>query len=130
VLAQTIRTQSHETARLAEALAAPEPPPDTAAVRAADNLLQAYQHDLSAADRRRLSFYFIAGSQNHDDRGLLLDGETDLIVSGFDASAGLVDLFYLMARSTWIDTPAEIDRLIPAPKGILARLAKWIRLAL
>jgi hypothetical protein len=130
VLARTIRAQSRETARLANALAAPAPAPDTAAIRAADLMLQGYERTLSEAERRQLSFVFVAGTQNHDDRGLLLDAETSVIVSGFDASAGLVDLFYLMARSTWIERSEDIDRFVPQPRGWIARLAGLIRRAM
>jgi len=100
VLAQSMHDQARQTVRLADAIGAPLPPVDTAAARAADALLQGYERSLGEADRKRLSFYFSLGSQNHDPRGLMLDGEASVIVSGFDASAGLVDLFYLMARTT------------------------------
>jgi hypothetical protein len=130
VVAQTLRTQAREAVRVDDALRAPAPSPDTAAVRAGDALLRGYERSLNDADRRRLSFYSLVGTQNHDSRGLLLDGEATVVVSGFDASASLVDLFYLMARTTWIDDTADIDRLVPAPRGIAARLARLIRLAM
>jgi hypothetical protein len=130
ILAQTLRDQARETVRLADAISAKTPAPDTAAARAAGELLQSYEQSLSDADRKRLSFYFLAGSQNHDDRGLALDAETSLIVSGFDASVGLVDLFYLMARSTWIDSDAQIDRFVPAPPSLMAWLGKLLHLAM
>jgi hypothetical protein len=53
-----------------------------------------------------------------------------VIVSGFAASSGLVDLFYLMSRTTWISSNADIDRLMPPPRGLLARLAHLIRYAM
>jgi phosphatidylserine/phosphatidylglycerophosphate/cardiolipin synthase-like enzyme len=127
VVAGTMRAQAHETERLADAITAAQPPADTAAVRAADALLQGYDHSLSDADRKRLSFYFALGSQNHDTRGLMLDAEASVVVSGFDASVGLVDLFDLMARTTWIEGDAEVDRLVPPPGGIMERLAHLIR---
>jgi hypothetical protein len=130
VLAQTIGAQSRATTRLADAIGAPIPPADTAAARAADARLQGYQRSLSEADRKRLSFYFYVGSQNHDWRGLLMDGEAGVIVSGFDASAGLVDLFYLMTRTTWIERDSDIDRLIPAPSSLMNRLAHLLRFAM
>jgi hypothetical protein len=130
ILAQTLIAQSRETAHLAEALAAPVPASDTSAVRAADRLLEAYDRSLTAAERKRFSFYFVVGSQNHDTRGLLLDGEANVVVSGFEASAGLVDLFYLMARTTWVETTADIDRLVPSPGGFTSKLARLIRLTM
>jgi phosphatidylserine/phosphatidylglycerophosphate/cardiolipin synthase-like enzyme len=130
VLAQTLRDQAQATDRLADAIGAPIPPSDTAAARAADQRLQGYERSLSPSDRKRLSFYFALGSFNHDLRGQVLDGEASVVVSGFDASAGLVDLFYLMARTTWIDADADMDRLVPPPHGLLARLARLIKYAL
>jgi hypothetical protein len=129
-LAQTLLAQSEETARLAEALSAPTPAADTTAVRAADQMMQSYERSLSPEERTRLSFYFTVGTQNHDSRGLLMDGEASVVVSGFEASAGLVDLFYLMARTTWVDKSAEIDRLVPSPGGFTAKLVRLIRLAM
>lgn len=127
VLAQTMRDQAQQTARLADAIGVPTPPTDTAAARAADARLQGYERSLSDADRKRLSFYFSVGSQNHDARGLMLDGEASVIVSGFDGSVGLVDLFYLMARSTWLDSEAQVDQFVPAPSHFMARLARVVR---
>lgn len=130
VLAQTIRDQSRQTTRLADAIGASIPAADTAAARAADERLQGYQRSLSEADRKRLTFYFEVGSQNHDARGLALDGEADILVSGFDASAGLVDLFYLMTRTTWIERSSDIDPLLPPTSGWMARLARLVRPAI
>jgi len=130
VLARTIRDQARATADLAETLGAPPAAVDTVAVRVAEQRLQGYQRSLTEAERRSLSFYFMVGSQNHDPRGLMLDGEADVLVSGFDASAGLVDLFFLMARTTWIDDDAAIDRLVPAPSRFMAWLARLLRPAM
>jgi len=77
-----------------------------------------------------VSFYFTEGSHNMDDRGLVSDGEATLIVSGPQASVGLVDLFYMMARTTWIDRPAELEQLLPRQSSIIHRFAHWIRAAL
>jgi phosphatidylserine/phosphatidylglycerophosphate/cardiolipin synthase-like enzyme len=130
VLAQNIRDQAQQSARLADAIGAPIPPADTAAARAADERLQRYERSLSPSDRKRLTFYFALGSFNHDLRGQALDGEASVIVSGFDGSAGLVDLFYLMTRTTWVESNAEIDRLVPAPSWLMGHLARLVRFAM
>ena len=88
------------------------------------------EQGLSEAERRQVSFYFTAGTQNQDPRGLMLDGEATLIVSGIPAAAGLVDLYYLMARTTWVSRQEEIDRLLPPPSGFMRRIARVIRAAL
>src|SRR5205823_13686101 len=74
VLAQTMRSQAQRTIRLADALGGPPAAVDTTAGQAIDALIQGYEQSLTPADRKRLSFYFAAGSQNHDPRGILSDG--------------------------------------------------------
>jgi phosphatidylserine/phosphatidylglycerophosphate/cardiolipin synthase-like enzyme len=130
LLARTMREQARETARLVDAIKLPAPTVDTAAVREADAPLEAYERGVSPAERKQVGFYFAVGTQNHDPRGIMLDGESTVIVSGIQASAGLVDLFYLMARTTWIETGDELDRLVPRPRGLIARVARLIRFAM
>jgi hypothetical protein len=130
ILARAIRTQSRQTANFADQLGFTRPDVDTSAVRRADALLRGFESSLSEAERKSVSFYFSQGTQNQDPRGLMLDGEATLVVSGFHAAAGVVDLYYLMARSTWVETPAEIDRLLPKPGRLTRMLSRWFRHAL
>jgi phosphatidylserine/phosphatidylglycerophosphate/cardiolipin synthase-like enzyme len=130
MLADAMRVQSRQTASFAQQLGDLHPAIDTAAVRRADQMMRGYEASIPEAERKRVSFYFAEGSQNMDDRGLMSDGEAMLIVSGPQASAGLADLFYMMARTTWIDRPAELDRLLPPPTPIVRRFADWVRAVL
>jgi hypothetical protein len=130
MLADAMRVQSQQTATFAEQLGDAHPAIDTAATRRADQTLRGYDASIPEAERKRVSFYFAEGSQNMDDRGLMSDGEATLIVSGPQAAAGLVDLFYMMARTTWIDRPAELERLLPRHSPIVHRFARWIRATL
>jgi phosphatidylserine/phosphatidylglycerophosphate/cardiolipin synthase-like enzyme len=130
VLAEAMRVQSRQTASFAEQLGNEHPAVDTAVTRRADQMMRGYEASIPEAERRRVSFYFAEGSHNMDDRGLVSDGEATLIVSGPQASAGLVDLFYMMARTTWIDQPDELDRLLPPRASIIHRFARWIRAVL
>ncbi|MGH7617307.1 MAG: hypothetical protein ACREPM_08780, partial [Gemmatimonadaceae bacterium] len=130
VLANAMRVQSNQSTTFAEQLGAPEPAVDTAATRRADEMMRGYEASLPVAERKRVSFYFTEGSHNMDDRGLMSDGEAMLIVSGPQASAGLADLFYMMARTTWIDRPTDLERLLPSRPSIIHRLAYWIRAVL
>jgi hypothetical protein len=130
MLADAMREQSLQTARFAEQLGDTHPAVDTSATRVLDEMMRGYDASIPAAERKRVSFYFAEGSHNMDDRGLMSDGEAMLIVSGPQASAGLVDLFYMMARTTWIDRPAELERLLPRQSSIIHRFARWIRATL
>jgi phosphatidylserine/phosphatidylglycerophosphate/cardiolipin synthase-like enzyme len=130
VLADAMRVQSRQTATFAEQLGDTHPAVDSAATRRADNILRGYEASIPEAERKRVSFYFAEGSHNMDDRGLVSDGEATLIVSGPQAAAGLVDLFYMMARTTWIDRPAELEQLLPRRSPFIHVFARWIRATL
>jgi phosphatidylserine/phosphatidylglycerophosphate/cardiolipin synthase-like enzyme len=127
VVARSMQVQAQQTTKFSDQLGWVTPTIDSTALRNTDALLRAYEQSLSERDRKAVSFYFSLGSQNMDPRGLMSDGEAALVVSGLHAAAGVVDLYYLMARSTWIDTRQELDALVPRRKGIMARLARMIR---
>jgi hypothetical protein len=130
VLAQTMETQARQTSRFAEQLGWTTPDVDSTAVRTTDLTMRGYEQAIPEAERRNVSFYFTLGSQNQDPRGMMLDGESTAIVSGFHAAAGLVDIYHLMARSTWITTPPELDQLLPPPRPWMRALARFIRTAM
>jgi hypothetical protein len=130
VLAQSMRVQSQQTVKFADQLTWTTPDVDTTAMRASDVLLNSYEQSRSEADRKRISFYFSVGTQNEDPRGLASDGEATVVVSGFHAAAGVVDLYYVMTRSRWVTTEAELDRYLPAPSGFWRRIAMLIRATL
>ena len=130
VLARTMRAQSRQSAALAERLQGPAPEVDSAETRGVDELLRRYEQSLPEADRKSFSFYFSVGTQNQDPRGIMMDGEATLIVSGLQAAVGLVDLYYIMARTTWLEDQRQLDELLPRPGGLMWKLSRVIRLAL
>jgi hypothetical protein len=129
VLVRTMQTQSQQTTRFAEQLGYTTPDLETEATRSTDTLLRGYEQAIPEAERKQVSFYFALGTQNQDSRGIMLDGEATLLVSGFYAAAGLVDLYEVMARSTWVDTPPELDALLPPRNGLIQRVSRWVRVA-
>lgn len=129
-LAQSIRVQAQQTAKFTEQLTYRTPDLDTAAMRRNDALLTSYEQSRPDAERQRVSFYFTVGTQNQDDRGLASDGEASVIVSGYHAAAGVVDLYNVMTRSRWVTTQEELDRHLPPPSGFMRWLVKWIKAAL
>lgn len=130
MLAEAMRVQSRQTATFAEQLGDTHPAVDTAATRRADEMMRGYEASIPEGERKRVSFYFAEGSHNMDQRGLMSDGEATLIVSGPQASAGLVDLFFMMARTTWIDRPRELEQLLPRRSSLIHRFARWVRATL
>jgi hypothetical protein len=129
ILARAMQTQSQQTTRFAEQLGYTTPDLESEATRSTDLLLRGYEQGIPEAERKQVSFYFALGTQNQDPRGMMLDGEATLLVSGFYAVGGLVDLYDVMARSTWIETPAQLDALLPPRTAFMQRLANWLRVA-
>ncbi len=84
----------------------------------------------SPSERRRVSFYFTIGTQNQDPRGMMLDGEASLVVSGSQAAVALVDFYFLMARTTWITRQTELDQYVPPYGDFIRWIARKIRLVL
>jgi hypothetical protein len=130
IIARSMQVQSQQTARFAEQLGYVTPDVEEAATRSADVMLRGFEASLPEAERKNVSFYFMVGQQNQDPRGMLLDAEATMVVSGFHGAAGLVDLYFVMARSAWITTQAELDRLLPPRRGWTRRIARLIRTAL
>jgi hypothetical protein len=130
VVARAMQVQSQQTARFADQLGYVTPEIQEEATRGADAILRGYEESLPEAERRNVSFYFTLGNQNQDPRGMLLDAEATIVVSGLHGAAGLVDLYFLMARSTWVTTLAELDRLLPPRRGLMRRIARLVRIAL
>lgn len=130
VLSEAMRVQSRQSSEFARQLGALRPDVDSIATRGVDALLRTYEQSLSERDREDFSFYFSLGTQNQDPRGIMMDGEATVLVSGLQASVGLVDLYYLMARSEWIETRAQLDALLPDPGPMARRLARLLRNAL
>jgi hypothetical protein len=81
-------------------------------------------------EKRRATFLFSVGTHNMDPRGMMLDGEASLILTGPGAAMALVDFWFITARSTWVTEPAEFDRLLPPAEGWHRRLARYIRFVL
>jgi hypothetical protein len=130
VVARSMEVQAAQSADFAQQLGYVTPDVDSLATRATDALLGNWEADIPEAERKRVSFYFTLGTHNEDPRGMMLDGEATFVVSGLPAAAGLVDLYYLMARSTWVTTKPELDRLLPEPSDFWRRIAAIARAAL
>ena len=74
--------------------------------------------------------YLTIGSQNQDARGMVLDGEASVVVSGAGAVISMPDFFYLLARSTWITRIDQLDRFIPPTTNLWRKVARFVRYAL
>jgi hypothetical protein len=70
----------------------------------------------------KATFFFTIGSHNQDRRGMILDGEVLVAVSGCSATITLADLMFLAGTSFWPDTVQELRTEFPqASPGWLKR---------
>jgi hypothetical protein len=108
--------------------------PDLAAPDALDeaarHLARGLLEDLRRADGEHVISYFTVGSTNMNYRSMVMDGEVQVTVSGWEVLPGLTDFLLLMSLSEWPETQAELDELLPPPGGTTRAMANLIRLML
>ena len=52
-------------------------------------------------------------AQSGDPRAMTLDGEASFVLSGLPAALAVIDVFSITARRVWVETPAELNALLP-----------------
>lgn len=83
------------------------------------------------ADRVDQAFaYFTVGSTNLNYRSMVLDGEVEITVTGWDTLPGLVDFLLVFGLTEWVEDQEHLDALLPPPSGMTRRVANLIRLLL
>jgi len=103
-------------------------PPElrAAVVDLADALLS----DMTPEEQARASTFFTVGSTNMDYRSMVMDGEVQITLSGWNSLAGLIDFRFIVGLCEWVDTLEELDELLPPPGGMTRTMANFMKLAL
>ncbi|MCK5408609.1 MAG: hypothetical protein KAJ37_14165, partial [Candidatus Krumholzibacteria bacterium] len=96
------------------------------------NVIEAFKRyltTLSPEERNTVLFMMTIGSQNQDRRGMLLDGEVLLAVTGYDCLVALTDFLFILGSATWPETTAEFTDVFPeqGSPGFLRRTFKLIQ---
>lgn len=84
------------------------------------DVLEAFDHDLLTlpeGERNTVLFMMTIGSQNQDRRGMLLDGEVLLAVTGYDCLVALTDFMFILGSSAWPENTAEFNEVFPEQGG-------------
>jgi hypothetical protein len=71
-------------------------------------------------------YYLTVGSKNQDPRGAFLDGETSFGVAGSWSLVAYSDFLLLMAATTWVESEAELTKLIPVEEERARRIGRLI----
>ena len=93
-------------------------------------LVKGMMDDLTPEEQEELIAYFTVGSTNMDYRSMVMDGEVQLVVGGWQALNGLLDFLLLPGLCEWLETTEELDALLPPPSGLTRSMAGLMKLAL
>ncbi len=74
----------------------------------------------------RAVYYLTVGSKNQDPRSAFLDGETSFVVAGPWSLVAYSDFLLLMAATTWVESEAELTKLIPVEEEKARKIGRLI----
>jgi hypothetical protein len=86
--------------------------------------------DCTPEEREKLIYYFTVGSVNLDYRSMVLNAETMIIVSEWQALTGFMDFLLLPGLCEWVETIEELEALLPAPSTMRRTISNFIRILL
>jgi len=86
-----------------------------------------YVEEAGLADDWKPVLYLTVGSQNMNNRSMLMDGEVIVVMSHFEAIAGLIDFLLIAGLCDWVDTREDLERLLPAYSGTKRKIARTVR---
>jgi hypothetical protein len=100
--------------------------PDTP-LRGSDAAVRAWYDAMPPASRERVLFYTVLGSANQNDRSMVSDGEDALVLSSWPAVIPYIDLLSLVGQSEWIESPDELEALLPRQGRLRTIIAHWFK---
>ena len=97
---------------------------------AVGNVAQALTAELTEEEIEASMAFFTVGSTNMDYRSMVMDGEVQITLNGWNSLAGLIDFLFVVGLCEWVDTQEELDALLPPPGGMTRSMANFMKLAL
>ncbi len=94
------------------------------------DLIHGLQDDLVPPEREELIFFLTVGSTNMDYRSMVMDGEVQVLLSGWHSLFGFMDFMLLPGLCEWLETTEELDNLLPPPSGFVRGMAGLMKLTL
>ncbi|MCP4397134.1 MAG: hypothetical protein GY801_07535 [bacterium] len=89
-----------------------------------------YRGALNYEERQKAMGYLTIGSQNHNYRSLIMDGEVALVAANAASLTVLMDMFFLSGITIWIDDLETLETYIPGFKGWKRRFSRYMMKAL
>jgi hypothetical protein len=75
----------------------------------------------------RVAYFLTIGSLNQDRRGMLLDGEVLVTVSGYESLVTIMDFAFVLTVTEWLSSSGDVDGHYPRQGGLLKTISRWIR---
>lgn len=94
------------------------------------DLIHGMADDLTPQEKEELIFYFTVGSTNMDYRSMVMDGEVQVTLGGWQALYGFIDFLQLPGLCEWVETTDELDALLPSPSSMTRAMAGLMKLTL
>ncbi len=88
-----------------------------------------WQASVPVADRERVIFYHVMGSQNQNYRSMVMDAEVALVTAGWPSVIPYLDALALIGQSEWMQRPEDLNRQLPPMGAFYTWVAHWGRLA-
>jgi hypothetical protein len=85
-------------------------------------LVAEWRAAVSPEDAEKIMFYLTVGSQNQNYRSSILDGEVTVLVARLRSMTAYLDFVTTLMLTTWVDTPEELEALLPHKSG----KARWV----
>ena len=95
-----------------------------------NEIAQRYRGALNYEERQKAMGYLTIGSQNHNYRSLMMDGEVALVVANAASLNVLMDMFFLSGISIWVDDLETLESYLPPYKGWKRSFSRYLMKAL
>jgi phosphatidylserine/phosphatidylglycerophosphate/cardiolipin synthase-like enzyme len=71
--------------------------------------------------------YMTVGSHNQDRRSMMLDGESLVLVSGYESLVGITDFAILLGSTHWINSKEELAEEFGVQQSLLKSILHLIK---
>jgi len=88
-----------------------------------------WQQSVPQADRNRVVFYHMMGSQNQNYRSMVMDAEVAFVTAGWPSVIPYLDALALIGQSQWMQRPEDLNAKLPPMGALMSFVAHWGRLA-
>ena len=98
--------------------------------KAGNDVINKYVASMTEEELDRILLYLTIGSQNQNNRSIIMDAEAAVLISGADSLEALIDLFFMSGLTTWVHDLETLNRLLPPETGWKLRFSRFIKIAL